>query len=150
MTTSAPKDLATLSPKPLVMPPRSVCAGALGFAAAASTVLFAFDPSRAEFYPPCPIRALTGLYCPGCGTCRALHELLHGHLAEAFGLNPVMVLLIPFLGYMLLPYVAFAVAGKRVPANSIPALWTRFALWAILAYWVLRNVPYYPLDLLAP
>jgi hypothetical protein len=108
------------------------------------------SPSRAEFYPPCPFHTLTGLYCPGCGTCRALHELLHGHLAEAFGLNPVMVLLIPFLGYMLLPYVAFAVAGKRVPANSIPALWTRFALWAILAYWVLRNVPYYPLDLLAP
>jgi hypothetical protein len=65
VTTSAPKDLATLSPKPLVTP-RSVCAGALGFAAAASTVLFAFDPSRAEFYPPCPFHTLTGLYCPGC------------------------------------------------------------------------------------
>jgi hypothetical protein len=122
----------------------------LGLAAAASTVLFAFDPSRAGFYPPCPFLAFTGLYCPGCGTCRALHELLHGRVAEAFGLNPLMVLSIPFLGYLLLPYAAFAVAGKRVPAVSVPALWARVALWTILAYWILRNVPYYPLDLLAP
>jgi hypothetical protein len=82
--------------------------------------------------------------------CRAIHELLHGHLAAAFGLNPLMVLLIPLLSYMFLPYVAFAITGKRVAAVSVPALWARVTLWIILAYWVLRNVPYYPLDLLAP
>jgi hypothetical protein len=132
------------------MPPRSVCAGALGLTGAAATTIFAFDPLRAEFYPTCPFFALTGLYCPGCGTCRALHELLHGHVAESFGLNPLMLFSLPFLGYLLLPNVVYAVAGKRIPMVSVPALWARLALWTILAYWVLRNVPYYPFDLLAP
>jgi hypothetical protein len=132
------------------MTPRSICAGALGLAAAATAVLFAFDPSAAKFYPVCPFHALTGLYCPGCGTCRALHELLHGHIAEAFGLNPLMVLSIPFLGYLLVPYITFAITGKRVLAITVPAIPAKIALWIILIYWVLRNVPYYPFDLLAP
>jgi hypothetical protein len=140
---------ASNSPEPAI-PPRLVCAGCLGLAATAAAVLFAFDPSTSKFYPSCPFHALTGLYCPGCGTCRAIHELLHGHLASAFGLNPLMVLLIPLLSYMFLPYVAFAITGKMVAAVSVPALWARVTLWIILAYWVLRNVPYYPLDLLAP
>jgi hypothetical protein len=132
------------------MPPRSVCAGALGLTTAAITTLYAFNPLSTEFYPICPFFALTGLYCPGCGTCRALHELLHGHFAQALGLNPLMLISLPFLGYLLLPYIAYAVTGKNVSVVSIPALWARLALFAILAYWVLRNVPYFPFDLLAP
>jgi hypothetical protein len=130
--------------------PRLVSAGLLGLVAAGTTVVFAFDPSRATFYPSCPFHALTGLYCPGCGSTRALHELLHGHLAEAFGLNPLMVLSLPFLGYLLLPYVALGMGARRIPTVSVPAYWGWMAFWIILAYWVLRNVPYHPFTLLAP
>jgi Protein of unknown function (DUF2752) len=150
VTTSPSESIATNPSELAAMPPRSVCAGALGLTAAAATILYTFDPSKAGFYPTCPFFALTGLYCPGCGACRAVHALLHGHLTEAFGLNPLMLLSVPFLAYLFLPWVVFAVAGKRIPAVSVPALWGWLALWTILAYWVLRNVPYYPLDLLAP
>ena len=132
------------------MPPRSVCVGALVPAAAATTILFAFDPSRAEFYPPCPLRALTGLYCPGCGTCRALHELLHGHLGEAFGLNPLTILMLPYLGYSLLSYVVFAVRGRPLPSILTSPFWGWLALGTILVYGVLRNLSYPPFSLLAP
>lgn len=132
------------------VPPRSVCTGLLGMAAAGATLLFFFDPSTAGFYPSCPFHALTGLYCPGCGTCRALHALLHGNVAEAFWFNPLTVLALPLLIYLLAPYVAFGLGARKVSVASVPARYTWVLLWTILAYWVLRNVPYYPFTLLAP
>ena len=133
----------------ILAPPKPLVAGSIGVVAAGSVVLFLFDPSASGFYPPCPFRALTGLYCPGCGAARALHALLHGNLGEAFGLNPLMVLMLPLLGYALLPYMV----GVRVrPLSGALAspFWGWVVLWVILTYWVLRNVPLYPLSLLAP
>jgi hypothetical protein len=67
--------------------------------------LYIFNPSISIIYPPCPLRSLTGFYCSGCGSLRALHQLVHGHLIKAFGLNPLMVLSLPFLGYRYLCYL---------------------------------------------
>ncbi len=125
-------------------------AGSLGTIAAGCAVLFLVDPSTSAFYPPCPFCALTGLYCPGCGTARALHALLHGHIGEALGLNPLMVVMLPFLGYSLLSYAILRARGWSLPGIPASPFWGWLALWAILAYWVLRNVPLYPLSLLAP
>lgn len=41
----------------------------------------------------CPFYALTGLYCPGCGTCRALADVFHGRFAEAFSHNMLLFIL---------------------------------------------------------
>jgi hypothetical protein len=128
----------------------AVIVGSLGIVATGSAVLFLFDPSTSDFYPPCPFRALTGFYCPGCGTTRALHALLHGHLGEAFGLNPLMVLMLPFLAYSLLSYATFRVGWGHLPGTSTSPLWGWLAFWVILVYWILRNIPFYPFSLLAP
>ena len=39
-------------------------------------------------YPTCPFLAITGWYCPGCGSLRAVHDLLHGDLAGAVRPQP--------------------------------------------------------------
>lgn len=122
-----------------------------GLAAAGAAILFAFDPATSDLYPPCPFHALTGLYCPGCGTTRALHQLLHGHPGVAFGLNPLMVVMLPFLGYWLVSCVASGVRGRPLlPVVFASPSWGWLVLVVILAYWVLRNVPLYPFSLLAP
>ena len=60
--------------------------------AGAFGVLRRIDPNVAgNPLPPCPLRALTGLYCPGCGSTRTLHALLHGDLATAMAMNPLLV-----------------------------------------------------------
>ncbi len=56
-----------------------------------------FDPKEAAWFPKCPIHSLTGLKCPGCGTGRAVHAVAHGRWLEAFRLNPILALAIPFL-----------------------------------------------------
>ena len=59
-------------------------------------LFFAFNPALYPF-PRCPLFFLTGLHCPGCGSQRALHALLHGRVAQAAGLNLLAVLSLPVL-----------------------------------------------------
>ena len=112
--------------------------------------LFAFDPTKSGLFPPCPFNLVTGMHCPGCGTLRALHQLLHGSLLEALSLNPLIVVFIPILGYVLLSRGVKAGTGHQLPVIDIPAwgVWTLFGV--IVLYWILRNVPLYPLSMLAP
>lgn len=104
---------------------------AVAFAGAAAIfggVLFFNNPSTSEIFPPCPTQYLTGYYCPGCGSLRALHALLHGDLAAAFSQNALTVVSIPFL------VLLFLFPGKfQHPA--VP--WTILAL--LLIFTVVRN-----------
>ena len=117
---------------------------------AAAAVLYCFRPGVVNIYPPCPFHTLTGLHCPGCGTLRALHALLHGKVVTALRLNPLTVLAIPFLAYAF-AVQAFAAAAGRPP--PVIRRW-RWLIWAllgiVLAFWVLRNLPFHPFILLAP
>jgi hypothetical protein len=58
-------------------------------------VLFAFDPATAGFYPPCLFRTFLGARCPGCGSLRAAHQLLHGNFSAAWALNPTLMVVGP-------------------------------------------------------
>jgi len=117
---------------------------------AASVTLFYYNPASSDLYPPSPFRVLTGLYCPGCGTLRALHQLLHGHLITAFGLNPLMLISLPFLIGSYLNYGVEAITGKSLWQIFIPAKLIWFLLQVVIAYWVVRNIPFHPFSWLAP
>ncbi|MCW0374816.1 DUF2752 domain-containing protein [Xanthomonas sacchari] len=120
-----------------------------GAAVVATVVLRRVDPNvPGNPLPGCPFRALTGLYCPGCGSTRCLHALVHLDLAHAWTSNPLLVVALPLLAIM-----ALNAAGLRLrplaPLLKIladPRLW----LWVLLGYALLRNLPWYPFTLLAP
>lgn len=61
----------------------------------AGTLLFLFDPATSSFYPPCLFKTVLGVPCPGCGSLRAAHQLLHGHFAAAWALNPALMIVGP-------------------------------------------------------
>ena len=82
----------------VVRPPVLAVLALLG--AVAGLVLFCFDPRQYPFYPVCFFHKTTGLLCPGCGALRAMHQLLHGHLATAFRFNPVLVVSLPILAWI--------------------------------------------------
>ena len=111
---------------------------------AAAAYLVVFEPGRSGFFPPCPFRALTGFTCPGCGTTRALHHLLHGHIQAAFMLNPLLLIAIPFLVYALLRYSVIVMRGGIPRKNALPAPYIYAIFFIVLSFWIFRNTPFYP------
>jgi hypothetical protein len=109
--------------------------------AVAVGVLRVFNPATAWFFPPCPFRALTGYLCPGCGTLRALHQLLNGHVAAAFRLNPLMMVLLPCVGYAGASDVLEAVFGRGLPRVFLRPVFIWMLLAIIILFWIVRNTP---------
>jgi hypothetical protein len=109
-----------------------------------------FDPATSGIFPPCPLRYLTGWYCPGCGSLRAIHQLLHGNLRAAWALNPLTVVLLPFLTYGLASFALVELRGRGLPQPFLRAGWIRALCAAIILFGIARNIPMHPFDLLAP
>ncbi|ROR91440.1 DUF2752 domain-containing protein [Nocardioides aurantiacus] len=61
-------------------------AGAVGLAVAALAVR---DPHTQGSWGTCPYLAATGLYCPGCGILRGVHDVAHGDPGAALSSNLV-------------------------------------------------------------
>lgn len=127
-----------------------IAAAAIG-AAAALSIFFVFDPAQHSFFPRCWLHESTGFHCPGCGGQRALHALVNGDIARAFGHN--------FLIMSALPFVAWHFGRKlwwrikklppRLSQPPKPILMWAFVIGSI-AFGVLRNLPFEPFIRLAP
>ena len=111
---------------------------------AGSVYLYAFEPGKTGFFPPCLFRALTGLTCPGCGATRAMHQIVHGHFVAAFMLNPLFLLAIPFLLYALIRYSVVVMRGGVPRRNTIPASYIYALFVIVVSFWIFRNTPFYP------
>lgn len=97
--------------------------------AALAVLLYAFDPVQTAWYPKCLFHQLTGLSCPGCGTARALHALVHLRVADAFWYNPALLPSLLYVGWL-------AADAKRAARPRI--VWTYLVL--LLVWWVARNL----------
>lgn len=125
---------------------RALALLALGAFSAVLLVLVFVDPRTARFAPVCPFHRVTGLWCPGCGTGRALHALVHGDLARALRLNALAVAAIPV--FLALALRAALRPEERLP---VPPAWLQVLLCALLAvFLVARNLPFAPFSGWAP
>ena len=132
------------------VPRRRWLAAMLAAFAVGAVLLELFDPATSGVFPPCPLRYLTGWYCPGCGSLRAIHQLLHGNLRAAWAMNPLTVVLLPFLSYGLISSALFEFRGKGLPEPFLRAVWIRALCAAIVLFGIVRNLPMHPFHLLAP
>ena len=116
--------------------PAVTAVGATGFVLVAHLV----DPNQAGNYPTCPWLAVTGTFCPGCGTLRATHALSEGHVVEALQRNPLAV---AAFVVMILGFARWTRRQWRgeVRMAAAPA-WVLYGMfWVIMAFWVARNIP---------
>lgn len=99
--------------------------------------LYLHDPEKGGFLG-CPFRLLTGLLCPGCGSQRAVHDLLHFRVWEAFEHNALLVLSIPLLGLQWGLSRLFPTAKPLSARNWVVFTWA----FVTMGWGVLRNLPF--------
>lgn len=110
-----------------------------------AVVYFVFSPESSQnYFPPCPFHLATGLDCPGCGSQRAIHHLLHLDIRLAFLRNPLLVIAIPYIllglyfeyygGKERFPHIRQTFFGKKA---------TIAVFIIIMAYWIGRNIVKY-------
>lgn len=107
--------------------------------AAVCAVYLAVDPAASRFVPKCLFHQLTGWQCPGCGSQRMLHALLHGDIAAAWHHNAVLLLLLPLLA----PLLWLELNRTRHPrlymrVHSVSVALTAVSL--LVAWWIFRNI----------
>jgi len=112
--------------------------------AAGAAYVFAFEPGKTGFFPVCMFRFLTGYTCPGCGSTRALHQILHGHFVAAFMLNPLFLIALPFIFYAFLRYTITVMRGGVPRPNALPASYIYAIFVVVVSFWIFRNTPFYP------
>jgi hypothetical protein len=122
----------------------------LALAGAALLTLAIRDPHEAGSYPSCPVYALTGYYCPGCGSLRSLHSLAIGDLADAFARNPLLPLGLLALGWAWLSWTGRLSGWWQIRPLPSSATFCGVLVVVFVGFAVLRNLPIEPLTALAP
>ena len=71
-----------------------------------SAYFYELNPyGNSPYFLKCPFYQISGYQCPGCGTQRAFHELLHLRIFEAIKQNLLFVLAIPYV--LMIFYTSF-------------------------------------------
>lgn len=114
------------------------------------SLFFYYNPLEHNFFPKCPIYTYTGTHCPGCGSQRAIHQILQGNLAEGFKHNLLILLLIAVLIYDVLIHFLNTFLNRNFSNLLHKPITTIVILFLVVAFWILRNINQYPFTLLAP
>lgn len=90
---------------------------------------------------PCPVYAVTGFYCPGCGVSRVCMALLDGNFLEAMHYNAGILAAAPVAAVVFLPLmIRYVYTG-----DARMRRWQNILLWGMIAwlliFGILRNFP---------
>ena len=136
-------------PEPSKMERAIAAVGASAMIGGAAAVWY-FDPTKAGFFPVCPLYSMTGFACPGCGLTRGFHALFHGDIVKALDFNALLPLFGLLVASAFISMAYFAFRGRKPPVNLLPpnGLWIFFVL--MITFGVLRNLPWFPFTVLFP
>jgi len=123
----------------------------LGVVAVLLAILFfTLDPANSPVFPKCIFHATTGYYCPGCGSQRAIHSLLH---LNFMGVVKSNFLFLP-AGLLIVYHYSRCFINKKLNWKLPNIFYFKNTPWIILGviivFWILRNLSFNPFVLLAP
>ena len=93
------------------------------------------------FYIPCIFHELTGWDCPGCGITRCLFNLINFRIKDAFMVNPLVFIYLPFIiSYFLYKSYLYIYDKKDKILVKIPDYIIYTILIITIVYGILRNI----------
>jgi hypothetical protein len=98
-----------------------------------------------NIYIFCPIKKLTGFFCPGCGLTRMLYSLITLNFYQAFRYNPLLFIMFPFA---LALYINYLKNPKTSWYKKIPNYVWYIIIVVLIVYGIMRNIPMF--SFLAP
>lgn len=106
---------------------------------ALAAAYYLFDPAKVRWMPRCIWRVTTGTDCPGCGSQRMAHALLHGDLSGAWHANAYALCMIPVIIFLL--WLEFAKSDHpELYAKVHHHVVITSLVFTIFLWWVLRNL----------
>ncbi|MDR2119318.1 MAG: DUF2752 domain-containing protein [Tannerella sp.] len=104
-------------------------------------IYFQYNPAANIWFPKCPFLMATGLKCPGCGSQRAVHALLHFDFCSAFIHNALLIISIPYILLLIAGYIVRFVRPQSlfpVRLQHPVIIWSYFAFAVV--FWIMRNI----------
>ena len=99
------------------------------------------NPLSNNFIIKCPFKTITGLDCPGCGSQRAVHDLLHGNFKSAFSDNALFIIALPY-AFVGILFEWFSLKYRYPKTRKI--LFGKTAIYivavTIILFFILRNL----------
>jgi hypothetical protein len=115
-----------------------------------AVLFFILDPAKHNIFPRCLFNSITGYYCPGCGSQRAIHSLLHFDIEGVVSYNFLFIPAFLLIIYHYLHPILNRIFSWKLPNifyfKSTP--WVIFGF--VIAFWIMRNLTFYPFSVLAP
>ena len=108
---------------------------------AGCVIYFIYNPVESVLFPKCPFLLLTGLKCPGCGSQRAIHAMLHFDFYAAFRHNAMLLFSIPYIILLVVAKIARFISPDSVftaKIQSASIIRVFFAL--VILFWITRNI----------
>jgi len=104
-----------------------------------------FNPYEESFFPKCQFYSITGYKCVGCGSQRAIHNLLNFNIYEAIKENLLLVVSIPYIAVGAYWDIR---EPKKIKAKKIHNFFFGYkaiivVFFIIIFYWIFRNFAFY-------
>ena len=112
-------------------------------------IVWYFNLANSTFFPACPFHAMTGLNCPGCGLTRGFNALAHGDILGALHYNLLLPVFAFFFGYLGLSLFLTAFRGYGLSWDIFSTRVVVIFLILTAVFVIVRNLPFYPFNLLA-
>ncbi len=107
---------------------------------------FSFNPENGLLFPKCPFYHFAGIYCSGCGTQRAIHDLLHLRITDALSHNILLFPAIIVVFQHILVKTGILRGRSLLGYRHAPIV----VMIIVVLFMVLRNLKFYPFEYLAP
>jgi hypothetical protein len=119
---------------------KKICA--IIFISCLLSIYYIYDPTiENNIFQRCPVLVVTGKKCAGCGSQRAIHELLHGRIKSAWNYNPLFVMSLPYLFLGLYAEYGFH-RHQLIRLKSLLFGYWASIIWLVIvmSFWIGRNL----------